>query len=132
MKSRTKDSRGTLRILVVDDDEDWLFCLTSALRVRVDVDAVTSFEAALEKLDRESYDVVLSDHQLSPGLGTVLLEEVRVRAPNARRFLMSGLDVPASFVGTPSWEQFFLKPFDPRAVVLAARERAVRPSYRRR
>jgi PAS domain S-box-containing protein len=81
---------GTVTVLVVDDDES-LASLTATFlrrqRASFDVLTATSGKAALDALDREAVDCVVSDYEM-PGMdGIELLRAVRDRFP-ARPFVL--------------------------------------------
>jgi len=85
-------ARAALRILVVDDEP----AIGSMVRriVRVDghqVSVAISAEQALEKLEHEPFDVLLSDLGLGSGLdGWQLAAAVRTRWPEIRFLLATG------------------------------------------
>ena len=113
------------RMLIVEDDEDLRICIARLLGTSCDVECASGEDEALAMLDTGEYDAVLTDYELEPGLGTQLLEAVRARMPTAKRFLMSGRDEPRA--GDPrGWDEFFQKPFEPRAVLAALVRRAPR------
>jgi len=105
-----------LKILIVDDDVPLLRALARILRGH-NLYAATSITAAMEQLERQRMDVVLTDYHLEEGDGVMLLEMIRRGHPNARRALMSTDPPPylkeLVFVGVV--EHFIPKPF-PRAL----------------
>lgn len=107
------------RMLIVEDDEDLRICIARLLQSNCDVECASGEDEALAMLDTGEYDAVLTDYELEPGFGTELLEEVRSRMPAAKRFLMSGRDEPATTDDRRGWDEFFQKPFEPRAVLAA-------------
>src|SRR5262245_40008603 len=78
-------------ILIVDDEPGVRTALSGVLRDEgYDVDAVDTGEACLERLGRESYDVVLLDIWL-PGMdGLATLARMRERDIDAQVVVMSG------------------------------------------
>jgi PAS domain S-box-containing protein len=85
-------STPRLKVLAVDDDPELAemvrFALTST---RAHVTIATSGEAALEALDEDRYDVVVSDLSLGEGVdGWRLADLVRLRAPSTRFVLVTG------------------------------------------
>lgn len=69
-------------ILLVDQDGTFAHRTAQALTAAADeftVETVSSVEAALAALDDDSYDCVVSEHELPDGDGLELLETVRVR-----------------------------------------------------
>lgn len=79
------------RVLAVDDEAYVLRALQRELRAQP-FDLVTESDplAALERLRREEFDIVISDCRM-PGIdGVRLLSEVRRRHPNTVRMMLSG------------------------------------------
>jgi len=81
-----------LRVLAVDDEPSIARAVVRILRPHGHtVVAVTSAEAALEKLASETFDVLVSDVGLGAGLnGWDLVEQVRRRWPSTRCVLATG------------------------------------------
>lgn len=62
------NSQILAKVLIVDDEEDFLDIMTQRLRVRgIDVTGTTSAENALTMIDKESYDVLIIDCMM-PGM----------------------------------------------------------------
>ncbi len=116
--------RGRERILLVEDDPN---VRSVAARILEDagygVDAVGGGNEALSRLDRKSYDVLVSD-VVMPGVGGVeLAARAKERRPHLGVVLMSGY---ADALLTPSKAgeqspEFLQKPFNARALVEAVR-----------
>jgi two-component system NtrC family sensor kinase len=86
-------SRGSVRILVVDDEEDILEMLVETLeRDGHEAVAVTSGRQALERLRTESFDLILSDLRMPDLDGAALLRELEEHRPELvqRLILMTG------------------------------------------
>ena len=84
---------GRLKILFVDDEQEvlnGLRCTLRAERGRWDLHWARGPFAALELLDREGFDVVVSDMRMPELDGASLLQEVRLRQPAALRIVLSG------------------------------------------
>jgi CheY-like chemotaxis protein len=79
-------------VLVVEDDELLLRAVVRQLTGAFDrVVAAATAEQALEHLEKERFDAVLSDLQLGPGMnGLDLLELIAERSPQTRRVLYTG------------------------------------------
>lgn len=110
-------------MLVVDDDDDLRRCIARALSPVADVECARDEGEALTILESGEFDAVLTDYELDPGLGTELLEEVSLRCPHVKRFLMSGRDEPVTDPSLRPWDDFFRKPFGPDAVVMALKKK---------
>ncbi|MBI4717509.1 MAG: sigma-54-dependent Fis family transcriptional regulator [Planctomycetes bacterium] len=84
-------SESTSRILVVDDDRIILESLAEFLRLEgYQVEAAPGFHAAVQMLDRQSVDLVISDVNLPGGSGFELLHLVRKRAPETVVIMITG------------------------------------------
>jgi response regulator RpfG family c-di-GMP phosphodiesterase len=79
-------------VLYVDDEPALCRAFSRIFHDRRDLDvvAVVSAEEALELLEREPFDVVVSDLRMPGMSGLELLATARSRAPEARRLLVSG------------------------------------------
>lgn len=79
------------RILLVDDDAGVRAALRRTLSWRgYEVLVADGAAAALEVLEREAVDVVISDHLMPGTSGLALLTEVRGRHPEVLRLLLTG------------------------------------------
>jgi HD-like signal output (HDOD) protein/CheY-like chemotaxis protein len=117
------------RILFVDDEPRMLAGLRRLLRSRQrtwTMHFVESADDALELMDREPVDVIVSDFRM-PGLdGGQLLAEVRRRHPDTARLILSGQTAEWEMIRVISIaHQFLTKPCGPEDLV-AAVERALR------
>jgi two-component system response regulator PilR (NtrC family) len=81
--------RGQPRILVVDDEPDLLELLELTLsRMGLDTTRAESVEEAIRLLDKEPFDLCLSDMRLPDGEGLRVVEHINQR----------GLDVPVAVI----------------------------------
>ena len=79
------------RVLVVEDDDDLRSALCATLgRHDFSVSAVASGPEALELMDRQPVDVVVTDVQMEPMNGCELLREIRHRDTSTPAILMTG------------------------------------------
>jgi CheY-like chemotaxis protein len=78
------------RILVVEDDKLFLWTLNCFLQKEgYTVVSANDAESAIDLVERQAFDVVISDFHL-PGLdGKNLIRKVRVLQPNAKTILIS-------------------------------------------
>ena len=79
-----------LRILVVDDDEEDFLLVRDLLRATAELDHAAQVEAALERLEGSSYDLVLLDYRLGADSGLDLLKRVRNRGVDAPVIFLTG------------------------------------------
>ena len=105
------------RILFVDDDPNVLGGLANLLRAerrRWEVVCVPSADAALERLGREAFDVVVSDMRMPHMDGAALLARVKQLYPATARLVMSGHADPSAVLrALPVAQQYLAKPCDP-------------------
>ncbi len=72
------DRNGTIRALVVDDERNILFVFYHALKClgeRYQIETASRAEEALEKLDQESFQLLITDLKM-PGMGGIALTEL--------------------------------------------------------
>jgi DNA-binding NtrC family response regulator len=83
-----------LRLIVVDDEPSILFAIREYFTISdTIVDCASSFADAMRLLDRNSYDVVITDLHLSADRraeGLLVLDLVRHRRPRARSIVLTG------------------------------------------
>ena len=79
------------RVLIVDDEPEVAKALRRMLTGRgFEVDVATSAQDGLAQLDAFAPDIVVSDYRMPGMKGPEFLDEVRRRAPEIARFLISG------------------------------------------
>ncbi len=109
------------RLLAVDDEPDILDFLERATRTRFAVTRCGNGEDALVALERDDFDLLITDHKMPRLTGLELLERIGDRFPTMARILLSGYtDVPeverAGAVGRV--HHYVVKPVDSRALLL--------------
>jgi CheY-like chemotaxis protein len=104
----------SFRILFVDDEPGVLRSMARLMRRRRaggQAEFVGSGPAALDALERETFDLVVSDMAMPEMDGVALLGEVRSRWPATARLILSGHSTVAHWLGTlPVAHQFLAKP----------------------
>jgi DNA-binding NtrC family response regulator len=84
-------SEATLRVLIVDDDEEFRLLLIDALRATTYVAAVATPAEAVWALSHETYDVLICDLRLATETsGDDVLEAARTEWPRMVRILVTG------------------------------------------
>jgi len=79
------------RILVVDDDKDILKSFKAILQEEgYDVDTAETSREAIEKTERQAYDLALLDIKLPDVDGTELLELLSERFPKMVKIMITG------------------------------------------
>ena len=123
MSGLSPEPRQAHRILLVDDEADILESLQELLQASIEgleVDVAPSGEDALQKLQDNKYDVLVSDYKM-PGMnGMDLLREAYKKAPGTPRVLMTAfpdLQIAIEAINDARIENFFTKPLDPEEVV---------------
>ena len=110
-----------LRILFADDEEPVLLGLRASLRrerKRWDMRFAQGASRALEMLQEEPADVVVSDMRMPAMDGAALLAAVHKRSPRALRIVLSGQsDEEAAMRAVPSAHQWLAKPIERDALV---------------
>jgi len=123
-----------MRVLVVDDEESMRHMISVILK-KEGYAAVTSPSAdeALELLELEDFDFILSDIKM-PGLGgTRFLKELRLRNQSAPVIMMSAygsMDSAIECMKLGAYD-YISKPFKPDEVVLTIKKAAERESLKR-
>lgn len=89
------------RILVVDDERDHADAACEALRrVGYDVDTAYTSADALEKLENDYYDVVVTDLKLDEADGLTVLKKARKLSPHTEVIVLTGYGTVGSAVET--------------------------------
>ena len=83
-----------MKVLLVDDDPLFLELSKTFLEVFHDIntDTVESAGKALEKLEKDSYDVVIADYNMPSMDGITFLSTMRDRSINVPFILFTGID----------------------------------------
>ncbi|MCO6437268.1 MAG: response regulator [Phycisphaerae bacterium] len=120
------DSNMNRRVLCVDDEPHVLDGYRRNLRNQFDLDVATGAAEALECLQRgEPYAVIISDMRM-PGMdGVALLTEIRQRAPDTVRMMLTGcaeLTVAIDAVNAGNVFRFLTKPCPPETLAAALNE----------
>jgi HD-like signal output (HDOD) protein/ActR/RegA family two-component response regulator len=106
-----------IRILFVDDEPRVLDGLRRSLRAqrdRWDMTFAIGGVAALDELERASFDVIVSDMRMPDMDGLRLLTAARDRWPHMARVVLSGyMDMEAGLRSTSIAHQFLAKPCTP-------------------
>lgn len=122
-------SEAPCRLLVVDD-EDGVRLILQRLLARmprpppVEVRTAPSAEAALEALEREHFDLILSDFNMGGKDGIFLLAATRERWPDTIRCLMTGYtdeEIRRRAQEEGGVAAFIRKPWDNQAVLALLR-----------
>jgi DNA-binding response OmpR family regulator len=119
-----------VRVLVVDDDEDTSYILALYLeREGWTVSRAPSVYHAKSELEREPYDVLITDLNLPDGDGLSLLEPARPRNLRAA-LLVTGVSDCADGQKEKSsrFDGFFVKPFDGKQMVSLIRQLLEQPA----
>jgi diguanylate cyclase (GGDEF)-like protein len=116
----TAETESTARVVIVDDSRLILEIARDALADRVQVECCGSGEAALEALERQPADLVISDLNM-PGIsGVELLERVRQEHPGTDFVLLTAHASVESAVRALRMgaADYLIKPVQPEALAL--------------
>jgi DNA-binding NtrC family response regulator len=82
------DNQMTAKVLIVDDEEDFLDIMTQRLSIRgIDVTVTTSAENALAMIEKEPYDALIIDCMM-PGMdGFQTLKALKAQTPDVQVIL---------------------------------------------
>lgn len=107
----------SVRILVVDDEEIVREPLMEALSwIGYTVDGASSVDQALEKLERETYDLMFCDLVMPGASGFTLMEVLRRQHPNLPVIVLTGhatVDLTQKAIRLGA-QDFIIKPFSVR------------------
>lgn len=122
------DAPRNRRLLVADDEEGIRRLVTRLVRTKavelgeLEVVQAESAEEALEILEHERVDLVLTDYRMTGKTGAELLAVVHARWPATERVLMTGyLDVAESAEGGRDASAVIRKPWNNEAFVATLR-----------
>jgi DNA-binding NtrC family response regulator len=106
---------NTLKLLIVDDEKDFVATLIKRIQKRqIDATGVSSGPEALAFLDRESVDVVVLDLQM-PGMdGLEALKQIKARFPLVEVIMLTGhccVDMAIEGMQTGAFD-YLVKPMD--------------------
>ena len=114
---------GNIKILFIDDEQSLLDGLKRILHRKTpdwDMRFAISGEEALEMLQEEPADVVVSDMRMPGMSGVELLREIKHQYPNTIRFILSGYSDKQMILDSVGLtHQFFAKPCDPDLLIKA-------------
>ncbi|MCD4780057.1 MAG: response regulator [Candidatus Omnitrophica bacterium] len=106
----------TYKILLVDDEEMILTALVRTLRSKeYHFFTAPSAEEALEIINREKIDLVISDYKMGEVNGLQLLEEISEVSPDTLNILLTGnadIHMAIDAVNKAVLYKFILKPWD--------------------
>lgn len=132
-----------IKVLLVEDDKNLCFILRSSLEQMIggyQVTVATNGRDGLEALEREAFDVVVSDVEMPVMDGKEMTRAIRERYPNLAIILITGLTTARDVInGYQSGADFYIKkPFLPeeldahiRAVLRMRRENGAVPMTER-
>jgi two-component system response regulator HupR/HoxA len=117
-------ARGPARVLYADDEEDVRDVFRHVFGGEFDVTCVDGGPAALEAMERASFDVLVSDMRMEPMRGTELLALALERHPDVARILLTGFsdhDDLAAAVNEGHVYAYVQKPWDASMLALTIR-----------
>ena len=110
------------RIVFVDDEQrvlDGLRRLLRPMRRQWEMEFIDDPQEALDRIDDEPFDIVVTDMRMPHLDGLAVLERVKEKHPDMVRFVLSGhTDLESSLRMTGLAHQFLAKPCDPEHLKL--------------
>ena len=100
------------RLLIVDDDMDFLQLLCSILEKQFEVYTATGVKVAMQVLNTSVIDAVCSDFNMRDGTGLDFLKQLRRDHPEIPVLLMSGADDPNLVRNAQSYGATFVNKAD--------------------
>lgn len=112
------DNKLRAKILIVDDEPGILGLLTDMLSERYDCICAGSAEAALNKLNESTFDIVLTDINMPARSGLEMIPDVKEITPNTVIVMISGTQTAESAITALRLGAFdyLVKPFDLRHI----------------
>jgi len=87
------------KVLLVDDEEDFLDIMAERMRVRgIEVSTTTSATEALALIEEESFDVIVMDLMMPELEGTKALKAIKSRKREVQVILLTGYVTPEQVV----------------------------------
>lgn len=115
-------------VLVVDDEPDILTSIKTFLEGAIDnvhVETATSGPAALDYVQENAVDLILSDYRMPEMNGLELLAKVREHRSKVPRIIITAypdLELAIDAINNEDVERFFTKPLDPLQIVQTVQE----------
>jgi len=121
-----KHKMKTLPVLIVEDDRDLLEAICATLRLSGYATlAATDGRTALQLLQTQQVGMVISDVQMQPMNGHVLLQEIKTFYPDLPVLLMTAygeVDKAVAAMRNGACD-YLLKPFDPHSLLDSVKQR---------
>lgn len=121
-------NNSAIKILVVDDEEDMRLALETTLqREDYQTDSAENGQQALEKLEHETFNLIVTDVKMPGMSGLELLRAVKSRWPNIQVVMMTAFEIIDNAVDAmkEGAYDFLIKPFKADVLVTAV-NRALR------
>ncbi len=84
-------NNGNLKLLIVDDEPELLYTMAEILRLKFkSVDIADSGKSALAKIEKQTFDVILTDLGMPEMSGWELAQQIKNIQPNSRVILVTG------------------------------------------
>src|SRR5215471_7558575 len=115
--------KGTVMgaVLIVDDEQAMRLVLSTFLKRKgLQVSEASGVSQALQKIQQERYDVVVTDLKMDDGSGVDVLRVVKKLTPNTPVIILTGYATILSAVETMKLGAFdyLTKPFEPDELLL--------------
>ena len=113
---------NSIKILVVDDEEDMRLALETTLqREGYQTDSAENGKKALDKLEQEDFNLVVTDVKMPEMTGLELLRAIKSRWPNIEVIMMTAFEIIDNAVDAmkEGAYDFLIKPFKADVLVTA-------------
>ncbi|MBW2175889.1 MAG: response regulator [Deltaproteobacteria bacterium] len=79
------------KVLLVDDEEDFLEAMSERMRARdMEVTTASSAKEAFEKMESETFDAIILDFQMPEMDGMEALKSIKAKRPESQIILLTG------------------------------------------
>jgi len=115
------ENSGHARILIVDDNEGARDSLREILEDDYKVESAVNGHIALDKIYKETYDIILLDFTMPKMDGIETLKKIKIHNKNIDVIMVSATDrasEAASAIKSGAYD-YITKPFDPEAILTA-------------
>ncbi len=101
-----------MRVLLVDDEEEFVSTLAERLKLReIEADWTTSIEDGLDRVRNVRYDIAVLDVKMPKISGIALKEKIQALSPATKFIFLTGHGSEADFLaGKSIAEHYLIKP----------------------
>jgi DNA-binding response OmpR family regulator len=98
-----------MRVLLVDDEEEFVSTLAERLQIRgIDADWATSAEEGLQRVTEKQYDIAVLDVKMPKISGIDLKAKIQALSPVTKFIFLTGHGSEKDFIAGKSISEFYL------------------------